>query len=173
MKEISDLHYLSPSGCTFWGKKPWSRKKKLLWQLGTLVGAPLGIALVAGIAVPAMIIGGYRARFRFPLTHKHFTDGLSFVLGIPVWVGRKIHARYKAAGKHKRNFAVLGGVTASVSARNEMNHMKGKQTTEKWADMQLTKAFKAQRTRLLLFWMQRIIRENWSDNDSPSVRERF
>jgi hypothetical protein len=34
MKEISDLHYLSPSGCTFWGKKPWSRKKKILWQLG-------------------------------------------------------------------------------------------------------------------------------------------
>jgi E3 ubiquitin-protein ligase RNF19A len=57
MKEISDLHYLSPSGCTFWGKKPWSRKKKLLWQLGTLVGAPVGIALVAGISVPAMIIG--------------------------------------------------------------------------------------------------------------------
>lgn len=28
MKEISDLHYLSPSGCTFWGKKPWSRKKR-------------------------------------------------------------------------------------------------------------------------------------------------
>lgn len=90
MKEISDLHYLSPSGCTFWGKKPWSRKKKLLWQLGTLVGAPVGIALVAGIAVPAMIIG------------------------IPVWVGRKIHTRYKNAGKHKRNCAVLGGVAASV-----------------------------------------------------------
>lgn len=53
-----DLRSLfSPSGCTFWGKKPWSRKKKLLWQLGTLVGAPVGIALVAGIAVPAMIIG--------------------------------------------------------------------------------------------------------------------
>lgn len=47
----------SPSGCTFWGKKPWSRKKKILWQLGTLVGAPLGIGLVAGLAVPAMIIG--------------------------------------------------------------------------------------------------------------------
>lgn len=85
MKEISDLHYLrllsyfewnskyntfdkwilqicyysaySPSGCTFWGKKPWSRKKKILWQLGTLVGAPIGIGLVAGIAFPAMIIG--------------------------------------------------------------------------------------------------------------------
>lgn len=47
----------SPSGCTFWGKKPWSRKKKILWQLGILVGAPVGIALIAGIAVPAIIIG--------------------------------------------------------------------------------------------------------------------
>lgn len=56
----------SPSGCTFWGKKPWSRKKKILWQLGTLVGAPVGIALIAGIAIPAMIIG------------------------IPVYVGRKV-----------------------------------------------------------------------------------
>ncbi|KOC63990.1 E3 ubiquitin-protein ligase RNF19A [Habropoda laboriosa] len=51
MKEISDLHYLSPSGCTFWGKKPWSRKKKILWQLGTLMGAPVGIGLAAGIPV--------------------------------------------------------------------------------------------------------------------------
>lgn len=92
MKEISDLHYLSPSGCTFWGKKPWSRKKKILWQLGTLVGAPVGIALIAGIAIPAMIIG------------------------IPVYVGRKIHNRYegKDISKHKRNLAVTGGVTLSV-----------------------------------------------------------
>ncbi|XP_066992791.2 E3 ubiquitin-protein ligase RNF19B [Anabrus simplex] len=90
MKEISDLHYLSPSGCTFWGKKPWSRKKKILWQLGTLVGAPVGIGLVAGIAVPAMIIG------------------------IPVWVGRKLYARYEHTNKHKRNMVIAGGVTASV-----------------------------------------------------------
>ncbi|KAM6456750.1 E3 ubiquitin-protein ligase RNF19A isoform 1-T6 [Liasis olivaceus] len=92
MKEISDLHYLSPSGCTFWGKKPWSRKKKILWQLGTLVGAPVGIALIAGIAIPAMIIG------------------------IPVYVGRKIHNRYegKDISKHRRNLAIAGGVTLSV-----------------------------------------------------------
>ncbi|KAL3892345.1 hypothetical protein ACJMK2_004558 [Sinanodonta woodiana] len=90
MKEISDLHYLSPSGCTFWGKKPWSRKKKILWQLGTLVGAPVGITLMAGIAVPAMIIG------------------------IPVWVGRKLHSRYETASKHKRNLAITGGVVASI-----------------------------------------------------------
>ncbi len=53
----------SPSGCTFWGKKPWSRKKKILWQLGILVGAPVGIALIAGIAVPAIIIGQYTVVF--------------------------------------------------------------------------------------------------------------
>ncbi|XP_067862723.1 E3 ubiquitin-protein ligase RNF19B isoform X1 [Heptranchias perlo] len=94
MKEISDLHYLSPSGCTFWGKKPWSKKKKILWQLGTLIGAPVGISLIAGIAVPAMIIG------------------------IPVYVGRKIHSRYegKKASKHKRNLAITGAVTLSVIA---------------------------------------------------------
>ncbi|KAJ8681965.1 hypothetical protein QAD02_017757 [Eretmocerus hayati] len=90
MKEISDLHYLSPSGCTFWGKKPWSRKKKILWQLGTLVGAPVGIGLVAGIAVPAIIIG------------------------IPVWVGRKLYTRYRKVSKLRRNAYVAGGVTASI-----------------------------------------------------------
>ena len=62
----------SPSGCTFWGKKPWSRTKKILWQLGTLVGAPVGISLLASIAVPAMIIG------------------------IPIWVGRKVKHAFTA-----------------------------------------------------------------------------
>ncbi|XP_061616220.1 E3 ubiquitin-protein ligase RNF19B [Phyllopteryx taeniolatus] len=92
MKEISDLHYLSPSGCTFWGKKPWSRKKKILWQLGTLIGAPVGITLIAGIAVPAMLIG------------------------IPVYAGRKIHAHYdlKKASRRRRNLAVAGAVALSV-----------------------------------------------------------
>ncbi|XP_010776296.1 E3 ubiquitin-protein ligase RNF19B isoform X2 [Notothenia coriiceps] len=92
MKEISDLHYLSPSGCTFWGKKPWSRKKKILWQLGTLIGAPVGITLIAGIAVPAMVIG------------------------IPVYVGRKIHAHYelKKTSRHRRNLAITGAVALSI-----------------------------------------------------------
>lgn len=58
----------SPSGCTFWGKKPWSRKKKILWQMGTLIGAPVGIALAAGVVLPAMVIG------------------------IPVYVGRQVSA---------------------------------------------------------------------------------
>lgn len=43
------------------------------------------------------------------------------VLGIPVWVGRKVHTRYRQAGKHKRNCAVLSGVVASVSNPNKQN----------------------------------------------------
>ena len=92
LKKISDLHYLSPSGCTFWGKKPWSRKKKILWQLGMLVGAPVGIALIAGIAVPTIMIG------------------------IPVWFGRKLRARLilQSMGRRKRNLLVTSGVISSM-----------------------------------------------------------
>jgi E3 ubiquitin-protein ligase RNF19A len=90
MKEISDLHYLSPSGCTFWGKKPWSRKKKILWQLGTLIGAPVGIALIAGVAVPSILIG------------------------LPIWSGRKVYLRYKNIGRHKRNLIVVGTVFGAI-----------------------------------------------------------
>jgi len=50
---------------------PRSRKKKLMWQLGTLIGAPVGIGLLAGIAVPAILIG------------------------FPVWVSRRIRVHLK------------------------------------------------------------------------------
>ena len=91
MKEISDLHYFSPSGCTFWGKKPWSRKKKLLWRLGMLVGAPICIIFIAGIAVPAIVIG------------------------IPVWAARKLHTRLekKQFSRYRKNAIITGGVLLS------------------------------------------------------------
>lgn len=91
MKEISDLHYFSPSGCTFWGKKPWSRKKKFLWRLGMLVGAPICIILIAGVAVPAIVIG------------------------IPVWAARKLHTRLetKPFSKYRKNAIITGGVLLS------------------------------------------------------------
>lgn len=91
MREISDLHYFSPSGCTFWGKKPWSRKKKLLWQLGMLVGAPICIILIAGIAAPAIVIG------------------------IPVWAARKLNSRLegKPFSRFRKNAIITGGVLLS------------------------------------------------------------
>lgn len=58
----------SPSGCTFWGKRRWSRTRKILWQLGMVLGAPMVISLVAGIAVPVITIG------------------------IPIYMGRKVLA---------------------------------------------------------------------------------
>ncbi|XP_044276989.1 E3 ubiquitin-protein ligase RNF19B-like [Varanus komodoensis] len=57
MREITDVHFLSPSGCTFWGKRPWSQTRKLLWQLGMVLGAPMVISLVAGLAVPVITLG--------------------------------------------------------------------------------------------------------------------
>ncbi|KAI6192160.1 RBR-type E3 ubiquitin transferase [Aphelenchoides bicaudatus] len=90
LKEISDLHYLSPTGCTFWGKKPWTRKKKLLWQVGTLIGAPVGIALIAGLAVPGIICG------------------------VPVFVGRKIYQRFSGSSKARRRLLTAAGVSGSL-----------------------------------------------------------
>ncbi|XP_062981133.1 E3 ubiquitin-protein ligase RNF19B-like [Elgaria multicarinata webbii] len=57
MREITDVHFLSPSGCTFWGKRPWSRTRKALWRLGMVLGAPMVISLVAGLAVPVITLG--------------------------------------------------------------------------------------------------------------------
>lgn len=58
----------SPSGCTFWGKRPWSRSRRILWQLGMVLGAPMVISLAAGVAVPVITIG------------------------IPIYMGRKVLA---------------------------------------------------------------------------------
>ncbi|CAF1288908.1 unnamed protein product [Adineta ricciae] len=93
-REISDLHYLSPSGCTFWGKKQWSRKKVILWQVATLIGAPVIIALIAGVALPGVVIG------------------------VPIWAGRRIFKKYNKSenSKMKRNLLVTLGVLGSVIA---------------------------------------------------------
>ncbi|KAK6763612.1 hypothetical protein RB195_024071 [Necator americanus] len=90
LKEISDLHYLSPTGCTFWGKKPWTRKKKLLWQLGTLIGAPVGIAIIAGLSIPGIIFG------------------------VPVLVGRKVHQRFLHHSRAHRRFLTVACVVGSL-----------------------------------------------------------
>lgn len=84
----------SPSGCTFWGKKQWSRKKVILWQVATLIGAPVIIALIAGVAVPGVVIG------------------------VPIWTGRRIFKKFNRTNnsKVKRNLLVSLGVVGSVVA---------------------------------------------------------
>ncbi|XP_075871997.1 E3 ubiquitin-protein ligase RNF19A isoform X3 [Nelusetta ayraudi] len=92
MQEITDVHYLSPSGCTFWGKKPWSQTRKIMWQVGMLLGAPVVISLIAGIAIPVIIVG------------------------IPIYVGRKVHGRCKKnnISGSKHYLTVASGVMMSV-----------------------------------------------------------
>ncbi|XP_061099396.1 E3 ubiquitin-protein ligase RNF19B isoform X2 [Conger conger] len=92
MQEITDVHYLSPSGCTFWGKRPWSRSRKVLWQVGMLLGAPVVISLIAGIAIPVIIVG------------------------IPIYMGRKVHSRCKKnnISGSKHYLTVASGVMMSV-----------------------------------------------------------
>ncbi|KAM7395481.1 hypothetical protein PAMA_006976 [Pampus argenteus] len=92
MQEITDVHYLSPSGCTFWGKKPWSQTRKVLWQVGMLLGAPVVISLIAGIAIPVIIVG------------------------IPIYMGRKVHGRCRKnnISGSKHYLTVASGVMMSV-----------------------------------------------------------
>ncbi|XP_043917419.1 E3 ubiquitin-protein ligase RNF19A-like isoform X2 [Protopterus annectens] len=92
LKEITDVHFLSPSGCTFWGKKPWSRTRKILWQVGMLISAPVVISLIAGIAIPVIIVG------------------------IPIYIGRKFFGRAKKANTSgcKQCMIVASGVIFSI-----------------------------------------------------------
>lgn len=62
--------------------------------MATLIGAPVIIALIAGVAVPGVIIG------------------------VPVWAGRKIFKKFNKPqySKAKRNLLVTLGVLGSVVA---------------------------------------------------------
>ncbi|CCD64725.1 RBR-type E3 ubiquitin transferase [Caenorhabditis elegans] len=90
LKEINDLHYMSPTGCTFWGKKQWSNKKRLLWQIGSLIGSPVVIAATAVISVP--LITGM----------------------IPFSVGKRVYKRLKNQSKAKRVISTAAAVTTSA-----------------------------------------------------------
>ncbi|XP_035177390.1 E3 ubiquitin-protein ligase RNF19B-like isoform X3 [Oxyura jamaicensis] len=92
LQEISDVHFLSPSGCTFWGKRPWSRTRKILWQLGMVLGAPVVISLVAGIAVPVITIG------------------------LPIYMGRKVlgQSRRSSLSGCQQCFSVTSSVLLSL-----------------------------------------------------------
>lgn len=55
-----------------------------------MIGAPVGIALIAGLAVPGIIFG------------------------VPVFVGRKAYQRFAHAGKGKRRFITAMSVLGSL-----------------------------------------------------------
>lgn len=55
-----------------------------------MIGAPVGIALIAGLAVPGIICG------------------------VPVFVGRKIYQRFTSSSKARRRLLTAAGVTGSL-----------------------------------------------------------
>ena len=41
LKEVTEVHFLSPSGCTFWGNDLWSTRKRVLFQVLGFLCSPL------------------------------------------------------------------------------------------------------------------------------------
>ena len=41
LKEVTEVHFLSPSGCTFWGNNLWSTRKRVLFQMLGILSSPL------------------------------------------------------------------------------------------------------------------------------------
>ncbi|KAL3309581.1 hypothetical protein Ciccas_011873 [Cichlidogyrus casuarinus] len=56
-KEINYLHYLSLSGCTFWGRRQWSLRRRIVLVLVLALMVPPLLIIVLGIALPSIIIG--------------------------------------------------------------------------------------------------------------------
>ena len=56
-KEASEMHFWSPSGCTYFGYNRWNRKQTNYCQLCILLTAPLIVILVTIFALFAILIG--------------------------------------------------------------------------------------------------------------------
>ena len=56
LKEINDLHFFGPSGCTFYAKKSWGMGKKTLVLTGIGISAPVAIGLLSVAAVPTITV---------------------------------------------------------------------------------------------------------------------
>ena len=95
LQETNSLHYITPSGCTLFGKKKWSKAEIALSRIAVMIGGPIGIAIASVVAIPAI------------------TFGAPIIAAKQI---RKMFAKKKAKKVHT-NLAVTGGValTAVVS----------------------------------------------------------
>ncbi|CAL8094382.1 unnamed protein product [Calicophoron daubneyi] len=53
MRENTVGHFVSLSGCTIWGKKRWTPRRRILILIGLLLGTPILLPLLLGLAIPA------------------------------------------------------------------------------------------------------------------------
>lgn len=56
MKEVDNLHFITPTGCTFYGKKRWSKRKAILFLVLSWILTPIVALLLIAIGVPILLI---------------------------------------------------------------------------------------------------------------------
>jgi len=56
MKEVDNLHFITPTGCTFYGKKRWSKRKSILFLILSWILTPIIAILLIVLAIPILLI---------------------------------------------------------------------------------------------------------------------
>lgn len=56
MKEVDNLHFITPTGCTFYGQKRWSKRKSILFLILSWIITPILAILLIILAVPVLLI---------------------------------------------------------------------------------------------------------------------
>ncbi|XP_065897865.1 E3 ubiquitin-protein ligase RNF19A-like [Dysidea avara] len=56
LREIGEFHYFSPSGCTFWGERTWSVRRRWIVRVIIWTIAPVVILLVSLLAFPVITV---------------------------------------------------------------------------------------------------------------------
>ncbi|VDN99631.1 unnamed protein product [Rodentolepis nana] len=76
LREVRDTHFLSPTGCTFWGRQRWPFRRRIWAMLIAAFGTPFILAIVTALAIPGIVIG-------FP-AYVAYKVALVAIFGIPL-----------------------------------------------------------------------------------------
>jgi E3 ubiquitin-protein ligase RNF19A len=56
MKEVDNLHFITPTGCTFYGKNRWSKSKSILFLVLSWILTPIIALILIVLAIPVLLI---------------------------------------------------------------------------------------------------------------------
>ena len=56
MKEVDNLHFITPTGCTFYGKQRWSKSRSILFLVLSWILTPIIAVLLIALAIPLLFI---------------------------------------------------------------------------------------------------------------------
>jgi E3 ubiquitin-protein ligase RNF19A len=56
MKEVDNLHFITPTGCTFYGKNRWSKRKSILFLILSWILTPIIALILLVLAIPILLI---------------------------------------------------------------------------------------------------------------------